>query len=410
MLAAPRASRLPGPARPRGPQSGVVGHDGRVPRELVIARNPEPDSSLPFLLRVPLPGGDLLLKARESWPRTSKVYCHRADAWPDDAEVVERLPVRSCVKRGPAIDLVVDRARENRSQLVLARARGREVIFWQSPRTAKQARPNVALPTRRASGRELEILVDSRERYAYAFTHQQATTVRRALPAGDYAVTLDDTVVAAVERKSLADLATSLLSGKLTYALAELSALPRAAVVVEDRYSALFKLEHAPAGRVAESLAEAQARFPAVPVFFAETRPLAQEWTYRFLGAALVEIAGGGLSFAPPSAAASASSPAPPTARAAAPSGVDPSGVHPTGVHPTGVPPVHPTGVHPTGVHPTGVHPTGDDVSLPPAGIVRAWALGHGHTVAPKGRVPAHVVRAYVSEHGGTRQGASREG
>jgi hypothetical protein len=272
--------------------------DGPVPKELLIARNPEPDSSLPFLLRVPVPGGDLLLKARDTWPRTSKVYCHRLDVWPADAEVVERVPVRSCVKRGPAIDLVVDRARETRSQLVLARARGREMIFWQSPRTAKQARPAVTLPTRRAAGHVLEILVDSRERYAYAFTHQQATTVRRALPVGDYAAALDGDVVAAVERKSLPDLASSLLSGKLTYALAELAALPRAAIVVEDRYSALFKLEHVAPGRVAEALAEAQARFPAVPVFFAETRALAQEWTYRFLGAALTELAGADVSFA----------------------------------------------------------------------------------------------------------------
>src|SRR3954451_7033053 len=274
--------------------------DGPVRPELLIARNPEPGSSLPYLLRVPVPGGDMLLKVRETWPRTSKVYCHRLDAWPEDAEVVERVTVRSCVKRGPAIDLVVDRARENRSQLILAQARGREVIFWQSPRTSKQARPAVTLPSRRASGHVLEIVVDSRERYAYGFSHQQASTVRRALPVGDYAVTLDGAVVAAVERKSLADLATSLLSGKLTYALAELAALPRAAVVVEDRYSALFKLEHAPAGRVAEALAEAQARFPAVPVFFAETRSLAQEWTYRFLGAALGEIEGRDTPFAGP--------------------------------------------------------------------------------------------------------------
>jgi hypothetical protein len=35
-----------------------------------------------------------------------------------------------------------------------------------------------------------------------------------------------------------------------------------------------------------------------VPVFFAETRALAQEWTYRFLGAALTELAGADVSFA----------------------------------------------------------------------------------------------------------------
>jgi hypothetical protein len=262
--------------------------------DLLIARNPDPESSLPFLVRVPIGPSGLVLKTRETWPRTSKVYCHRAVEWPPDVEILERLPVRSCRRRGAAIDLVLDRARENRSQLVVTQARGREMIFWQSPRTVKQARPSVALPTRRAPGGVLEIFVDSAEKYPYAFRHQQATTTRRRLPAGDYAVELDGAVVAVVERKTLADLATSLLSGKLTYALAELAALPRAAVVVEDRYSALFKLEHVAGGRVADAVAEAQARFPAIPVMFAETRPLAQEWTYRFLGAALHELESGG--------------------------------------------------------------------------------------------------------------------
>ena len=183
---------------------------------------------------------------------------------------------------------MLDRARENRSQLVITQARGREVIFWQSPRTTKQARPNVGLPTRRAAGQVLEIVIDSGEKYAYDFKHQQATAVRRRLAAGDYAVELDGVVVASVERKSLADLAGSLLNGKLTYALAELAALPRAAVAVEDRYSGIFKLPYAQPGTLADALAEAQARFPAVPVMFAETRPL--EWTYRFLGAALIEL------------------------------------------------------------------------------------------------------------------------
>lgn len=36
-------------------------------------------------------------------------------------------------------------------------------------------------------------------------------------------------------------------------------------------------------------LAEAQARFPSVPIVFCETRPLAQEWLYRWFGACLHE-------------------------------------------------------------------------------------------------------------------------
>jgi len=172
------------------------------------------------------------------------------------------------------------------------------VIFWQSARTAKQARPNVRLPTARASGAtadvhhapaELVIDVDVHERYAWKFSHQQATTQPTPLAAGDYAVTVDDQVVATVERKTLQDLTSSLLNGTLRYALAELAGIPRAAVVVEDRYSQVFRLTFARPAVVADGIAECQAGFPGVPIVFAETRALAQEWTYRFLAAARQE-------------------------------------------------------------------------------------------------------------------------
>ena len=89
-------------------------------------------------------------------------------------------------------DLILDRARHNRSQLVFTTARGRDAVFWQSPRTRKQARPNVTTPTARAAGIAwLEIVVDTREQYAYRFASQQVTTVKRALPCGDYGVTVD---------------------------------------------------------------------------------------------------------------------------------------------------------------------------------------------------------------------------
>ena len=258
-------------------------------REFVVARNPEDGSSLPYLVRLPLPDGAVVLKVRDVWPRTAKVYCHRALAWPEDPEIVERVPVRDCRRRGAAVDLVLDRARENRSQFVFTKARGRDVIFWQSARTTRQARPNVVVPTARAAGRQLEILVDVHERYPWTFGHQQATTRRAKLAAGDYAVVVGDRVVAAVERKSLADLVATMTAGKLRYLLAELATLPAAAVVVEDRYSAVFKLDRVRPAVIAEGLGEAAARFASVPIVFAETRPLAQEWTYRFLGAALAD-------------------------------------------------------------------------------------------------------------------------
>ena len=120
----------------------------------------------------------------------------------------------------------------------------------------------------------------------YRFVTQQVTTVKRALPCGDYGLVVDGQLVAAVERKSLADLVASLTSGKLRYQVADLAALPRAAVVVEDRYSQLFKLDRVRPAVVADGLAELHIRWPNVPVVFCETRQLAEEWTYRFLAAA----------------------------------------------------------------------------------------------------------------------------
>jgi hypothetical protein len=259
-----------------------------------VARNPDAASRLPFLVRLPLPGGDVVLKAREPWPRTRAVYCHPADGeWPREADLVERVPVRSCRRRGGAIDLVLDRPREHRSQLVYTQVRGRQVIFWQSPRTARAARPGVRVPGRRAGGLDaLTILVDTRERYPWRFTRQPAVTLeRRALPAGDYAVAAPGGELAAVvERKTMDDLAGSLADGGLSYLLAELAALPRAAVVVEDRYAAVFRLEHVQPGFVADLLGALAVRYPAVPVLFCDTRPLAQEWAYRYLGAAAAEV------------------------------------------------------------------------------------------------------------------------
>lgn len=79
---------------------------------------------------------------------------------------------------------------------------------------------------------------------------------------------------------------SSLTGGTLRFALAQLAALPRAAVVVEDRYSAIFKLDRVRPAVVADGLAELQVRWPTVALVFCETRPLAEEWTYRYLAAA----------------------------------------------------------------------------------------------------------------------------
>jgi hypothetical protein len=284
--------RFPGAFRRRETTLASPCDDRRV--RFQIARNPDPASKLPYLLRLPIGRGGLVLRARDTWPRTSRIFCYRTepDEWPEAPDMVDDLPVVECVRRGVAIDLVVDRPRENRSQFVFTRlASGQPAIFWQSRKVVGTARPGARIPGRRASGIEqLEILVDTREHYPFRFAKQRATVVRQALPVGDYAICgAGGDVLAVVERKALADLTTSLNEGTLAFELGKLSEVPRAAVVVEDRFSALLKQAYAPTGFLPDMLARVAVRYPRVPVLFLETRPLAEEWTFRYLGAARAE-------------------------------------------------------------------------------------------------------------------------
>jgi hypothetical protein len=92
--------------------------------------------------------------------------------------------------------------------------------------------------------------------------------------------------------------------------------------------------------------------FPSVPIVFGETRKLAQEWAYRFLGAALAAAAqeGGAAAY-------------------------------------------------------FGALAPGDPLPAPEptAAEIRRWAAGQGLQVSDRGRVPAAVRRAFDQAH--QRQG-----
>jgi hypothetical protein len=256
----------------------------------LVARNPQQDSRLPYLVRLPLEDG-LVLKARATWPVTARVYCHRfEEPWPDDAEIVDEARVLVCRRRGAAVDLVLDRPRQARSQLIFTEVKGREAIFWQTQKTARAANPGGRVPRRRTLAESVTITVDTRERYPYRFANQGAGTVRATVAAGDYAIHAPDgRLLAAVERKSLDNLASTLSDGTLAFQLQRLAELPLAAIVVEARYGALFKLEHVNGNWLADQLTRLQVRYPHIPIVFADTRRHAEDWTHRFLTTALTD-------------------------------------------------------------------------------------------------------------------------
>ena len=86
---------------------------------------------------------------------------------------------------------------------------------------------------------------------------------------------------------------SSATSGALAFAMADLSALPCAAVVVEAAYSTLIAHPRVRPAFMADLIARLQVRSPNVPIVYAEDRRLAEDWTYRFLATAWAQNGGG---------------------------------------------------------------------------------------------------------------------
>jgi ERCC4-type nuclease len=77
-----------------------------------------------------------------------------------------------------------------------------------------EARPRT---TSLSSGAGVIVVVDTREQEPYAFDPDRVTTVRRALPAGDYSLEGHEATVA-IERKSLEDYVASAVTTRARFA------------------------------------------------------------------------------------------------------------------------------------------------------------------------------------------------
>ncbi len=194
---------------------------------------------------------------------------------------------RSCCAAAevpPSTSSSPDRSILARSSSSPPRVGGRPAVWWQTQKTVQAANPGARVPRGRAPGR-LSIAVDTREKYGWRFAGRPVELERRLLPAGDYAAMADGTILGVVERKTLANLATSLSDGSLVFQLQRLGEASRAAIVVEASYPDLFRTQPGRGSWLADMLGRLAARYPEVPVVFAGSRRFAEEWTYRFFGA-----------------------------------------------------------------------------------------------------------------------------
>ncbi len=255
----------------------------------MVARNPDQQSRLPYLVHIPV-GGGLVLKVKDTWPRSSRIYCHPYESdWDPTLELVDEVRVVLCRRRGAAIDLILDRPRLSRSQFIFTEARGREAIFWQTQKAAQAANPGARVPKGRTI-ESLRILVDTRERYGFRFSTRAVETEKTTLQAGDYAVAVDDRLIATVERKTLEGLMSSLSDGTMAFQMQRLAEVPLAAVVVEADYPEILKTHSGRGAWLADMLARLAVRYPEVPMVFAGSRKFAEDWTHRYLASAMEDF------------------------------------------------------------------------------------------------------------------------
>jgi hypothetical protein len=253
-----------------------------------IGRRSAASSRFPYVLRLLVSGeGRIFLAVRETWPRGTDVFCHQLPSWPDDADVIDEVPIEACWRVGAAVHLVLRRARQRRSLFVWTRKGERTLVFWRSEASMRRARPGIRVPLARDFGERITIVVDSGERYPWRFSGRGAVLERRRLPVGDYALAVGDELNAAVERKTPQDLASAAIGGQLGLTLAELGQTRHGAIVIEGRLSDVIKEAGlVRPGWLMNVIAALQVEHPRVAWMFAETRQLAEEWAYRWLAAA----------------------------------------------------------------------------------------------------------------------------
>ena len=246
-------------------------------------------------MRLPL-GGGMVFRTSGTWPRTKALYCYPAsvEEWPADPEIVERVGLRSRVRRRRRDRPDPDRLEEPVAARVHHCPRpGRGLLAV--ARTRKQARPGRGAPPPPAQlGSN-----GSGDSVGARHVHLPVAVGKRGRPLGPPAeawlpvrwlrggVRGGRLVASSVERKSLPT--WSRLSDQAANCAppSAIRLLGRAADVVEPGFSTMLKLDgcRAHAGSPAASGDPGPLADPAGGL---EPGKLAEESTYRFLAAARV--------------------------------------------------------------------------------------------------------------------------
>lgn len=265
-----------------------------------IVENTE-DKRFPYRIRIEQDGRVLLcVRAQAPWPGPGKqVFCLR-EVEPDPDEVLsahERVPIAHLSRLGRKLSLALDRPQRKRCEFLKIEKRRKdgsgsyEQVFFRTESAVRAHKSSKR--TELFTQGSLDVVIDSQERYPWRFPG--ATSTRRKMPVGDYALRHEQRLAAVVERKTRENFFSDLSQLKgLQQQLAELASYPHAALVIEAQYRDFGDPKHLgpwPAAHVQRVLAELAVLFPTVQIVFAGNRKLANLWTQRWFDAVNASLA-----------------------------------------------------------------------------------------------------------------------
>lgn len=253
------------------------------------------DDKFPY--RLSIKTGDktiLCLRVQDKWPGTrGQIFCMREESreWPEVVEEIERVPVLSLKRYGRRLVVVLDRGKNKRCDFLFLEKQYKtkegsyEQIFWRTEQALRERRSRITLTTYKTY--DLHIVIDTNERYPLKFTG--CLTEKGRLPIGDYALKVEDRLIAIIERKTFENIISEF--GRMPafhHQLTELETYEHNALLIDANYSDFLKPEKLKFYKpifAAKAIAEIFALHPKLNIVFAGNRKLANEWALRFFSA-----------------------------------------------------------------------------------------------------------------------------
>ena len=252
-----------------------------------------------FPYRIEIRRGDqrvIALWVQDKWPGSGKqIFCLREGeptGETSDFTELERVRVNRLERYGKQLSVILDRPNRKRCNFLFLEKPYKnqpgtyEQIFFRTQGGMQQHRSSSRVHLR-AHG-AYRVVIDSSERYPWKFAGPPVE--RRRLPAGDYALEVEDALVAVAERKTFENLLTDFAAVKVLHAkLDDLTRWDHAAMVIEAEYRDFLNPQKLkgrwPATHAARVLAELHVLHPRLQIVYAGSRKSAEQWCSAWFAA-----------------------------------------------------------------------------------------------------------------------------